>query len=103
MTTSPEAFLAAEAEIAYACMAHVTDYDVWHETEKPVTVEQVVRVLQGNTETAQKAIGQLVQQMDTWAGDFPAHHALQNALITRRSFISAETKERLKLLVGNYL
>lgn len=103
MTTSPEAFLAAEAEIAYACMAHVTDYDVWHATEKPVTVEQVVRVLQGNTETAQKAIGQLVQQMDTWAVDFPAHHALQNALITRRSFISAETKERLKLLVGNYL
>src|SRR5690606_19715188 len=38
MTTSPEAFLAAEAEIAYAVMAHVTDYDVWHESEQPVTV-----------------------------------------------------------------
>jgi 5'-methylthioadenosine phosphorylase len=103
MTTSPEAYLAAEAEMAYACMAHVTDYDVWHEMEEPVTVEQVVRVLLGNTETAQKAIGQLVQQMDTWAGDFPVHHALQGALITERTLIPAETKERLKLLVGKYL
>jgi 5'-methylthioadenosine phosphorylase len=103
MTTSPEAYLAAEAEIAYACMAHVTDYDVWHETQEPVTVEQVVRVLMGNTQIAQEAIGQLVQQMSTWAGDFPAHHALKDALITERSLIPAEAQKRLALLVGKYL
>jgi len=59
MTTSPEAFLAAEAEISYACMAHITDYDVWHHSEAPVTVEMVIRVLQANTRLAQAAISGL--------------------------------------------
>jgi 5'-methylthioadenosine phosphorylase len=68
-----------------------------------VTVEQVVRVLMGNTQIAQEAIGQLVQQMSTWAGDFPAHHALKDALITERSLIPAEARKRLALLVGKYL
>lgn len=103
MTTSPEAYLASEAEIAYACMAHVTDYDVWHESEEPVTVEQVIRVLQGNTEVAQKALAHLVEHMAEWAGDFAAHHALKDAIITDRSRISPETKEKLGLLVGKYL
>ena len=56
MTSIPEAFLALEAEIAYATMAHVTDYDVWHESEEPVTVEMVINTLLGNVATAQKAI-----------------------------------------------
>jgi 5'-methylthioadenosine phosphorylase len=103
MTTSPEAYLASEAEIAYACMAHVTDYDVWHESEEPVTVEQVIRVLQGNTEVAQKALAHLVEHMAEWAGDFAAHHALKDAIITDRSRISPKTKEKLGLLVGKYL
>lgn len=103
MTTSPEAFLAAEAEIAYACMAHVTDYDVWHHSEEPVTVEMVVRTLLGNTKLAQAAIRHLVQTMDSWAGDYPVHHALGDALITDRSKISAEARQRLGLLVGHYL
>jgi 5'-methylthioadenosine phosphorylase len=103
MTTSPEAYLASEAEIAYACMAHVTDYDVWHESEEPVTVEQVIRVLQANTEVAQKALAHLVEHMAEWAGDFTAHHALKDAIITDRSRISPETKEKLGLLVGKYL
>jgi 5'-methylthioadenosine phosphorylase len=103
MTTSPEAYLAAEAEIAYACMAHVTDYDVWHESEEPVTVEQVIRVLTANAEVAQKAISHLVQHMDEWAGDYAVHHALKDALITDRSRIPAATKAKLALLVGRYL
>ncbi len=103
MTTSPEAFLAAEAEIAYACMAHITDYDVWHETEEPVTVEMVIRVLLGNTTVAQAAISHLVQQMDTWRGDYPVHSALQDALITDRSRIPPTIQERLQLLTGKYL
>lgn len=103
MTTSPEAFLAAEAEIAYACMAHITDYDVWHENEEPVTVEKVIRTLLGNTTLAQKSISHLVAHMDEWAGDFQAHHALKDALITDRAMIPAENKADLAPLVAKYL
>lgn len=103
MTTSPEAFLAREAEIAYAVMAHVTDYDVWHESEQPVTVEAVIRVLQANTRLAQAAIRHLVEQKSSWSGDFPAHHALRDALITDRNRIPAGIHSRLSLLVDKYL
>lgn len=103
MTTSPEAFLALEAEMAYACMAHVTDYDVWHESEGPVNVEMVIRTLQHNTRLAQAAISDLVQRMAEWAGDFPAHHALRDALITERSRITPAVRARLSALVERYL
>jgi 5'-methylthioadenosine phosphorylase len=103
MTTSPEAFLAAEAEIAYGVMAHVTDYDVWHESEQPVTVDMVIQTLQTNTQIAQKTIGHLVQTMASWAGDFPAHHGLQNAFLTDPSRIPAQLKQELAPLVGKYL
>jgi 5'-methylthioadenosine phosphorylase len=103
MTTSPEAFLAAEAEIAYACMAHVTDYDVWHESEGPVTVEMVVRTLMKNTELAQRSIGRLVERMDEWAGEFASHNNLKDALITDRARIPADVREALRPIVGKYL
>lgn len=103
MTTSPEAFLAAEAEIAYACMAHITDYDVWHHSEAPVTVEMVIRVLQANTRLAQKAIAGLVERFDAWAGDFPVHSALKDALISDPAYIPASALESLRPIVGKYL
>lgn len=103
MTTSPEAFLAAEAEMAYAVMAHVTDYDVWHESEGPVTVEMVVRTLQRNTTLAQEAIRHLVGKMSEWEGEYPVHNALRDGFITNRSLIPAETLERLAPLVQKYL
>jgi 5'-methylthioadenosine phosphorylase len=103
MTTSPEAFLAAEAEMAYACMAHVTDYDVWHESEGPVTVEKVIQVLRHNTKVAQDVISQLARTMASWAGDYPIHYALKDALITDRDRIPAELKADLAPLVGKYL
>lgn len=103
MTTSPEAFLAMEAEMAYAVMAHVTDYDVWHESEQPVTVEMVVRTLNRNTELAKKAIMQLVDNMGAWEGEFAAHSALKDAIITDRDHISQEVRERLSPLVDRYL
>jgi len=103
MTSSPEAFLAAEAEIAYACMAHVTDYDVWHESEEAVTIEMVIKVLQNNTALAQKAISLMVESMDKWSADFAAHHGMKNAILTNPSAISAEAKARLGLLIGKYL
>ena len=103
MTTSPEAFLAAEAEVAYAVMAHVTDYDVWHENEEPVTVEMVIRVLKRNNQMAQSAIGKLVADMDEWAVDMAAHEAMNDALITDRRLISAQTRKEMELIVGRYL
>ena len=54
MTASPEAFLAREAEMCYSTMAHVTDYDVWHVSEAPVSVEMVIQTLNKNTEVAQE-------------------------------------------------
>lgn len=103
MTTAPEAFLAAEAEIAYASMAHVTDYDVWHESEEPVTVEMVIRTLMKNTKIAQDAVSRLVETADEWLVERPVHSALKDALITDRASISAEAKERLALLVKKYI
>ena len=103
MTTSPEAFLAAEAEMSYACMAHITDYDCWHESEESVTVEMVIRVLHHNTQLAQSAISQLVADMGQWAGEFPAHSALKDALITDRGRIPAGIREHLRPIVGKYL
>ena len=103
MTTSPEAFLAAEAEMAYAVMAHITDYDVWHADEGPVSLDRVLQVLHGNTSLAQQAISHIAQTMDEWAGDFAAHHTLKDALITDRAHIPAVLKVALKPLVGKYL
>ncbi len=101
MTASPEAFLAREAEMCYAIMAHVTDYDVWHVTEEPVSVEMVVRTLMQNTEKAQQAVQTLVQNLAD--DDCACQHALQNALITSPERIPAETLVKLDLLVHKYL
>ncbi|MCB8920515.1 MAG: S-methyl-5'-thioadenosine phosphorylase [Ardenticatenaceae bacterium] len=103
MTTSPEAFLAAEAEIAYGVMAHVTDYDVWHENEEAVTVDAVIRVLQQNTVLAQNAISKITATMGEWAGNFAAHSAMKDAIITDRQKIPDDVKLELSPLVGKYL
>jgi 5'-methylthioadenosine phosphorylase len=101
MTASPEVFLAREAELCFAIMAHVTDYDVWHVTEEPVTVEVVIRTLMHNTEIAQQAIQMLVETLPD--DDCTCQHALRDAIITARDRIPAETHRKLALLVGNYL
>lgn len=102
MTASPEAFLAREAEICYAVMAHVTDYDVWHVSEAPVTVEMVIRTLNQNTATAQEAIRLLVRSLNT-ERNCGCGHALADALITRRDIIPAATRQKLDLLIGKYI
>ena len=103
MTTSPEAFLAREAEIAYTVMAHITDYDVWHESEEPVTVEMVVRTVQHNTKVAQSAIVEMARTMDDWAVEMPAHHALRDAIMTSPKLYDPEMGTKLGLLVDRYL
>ena len=104
MTTSPEAFLAREAEMCYAVMAHVTDYDVWHISEIPVSVEIVIRTLTQNASIAQNALRNL-------AHDLPSNQvlncdcsdALADAIITQDDSVPDETKNHLGLLIDKYL
>ena len=102
MTTAPEAFLAREAEICYATMAHVTDYDVWHVSEAPVTLEMVIRTLNKNTETAQEALRILAHNLSE-KRVCDCESALATALITNPAVIPAETRQKLDLLVKKYL
>jgi 5'-methylthioadenosine phosphorylase len=102
MTASPEVFLAREAEICYATMAHVTDYDVWHISEDAVTVDMVVRTLMKNVHLAQEIIIKLVDLIK------PDHtcaceNALQDAILTQRDNIIPEKKQELHLLISKYL
>ncbi len=102
MTTSPEAFLAREAELCYAVMAHVTDYDVWHISEQPVTVDMVVEILNRNTQIAQQAVRQLLQATRSMGRTCKCGSALADSIITRPTDIPAETRQRLDLLVKKY-
>jgi 5'-methylthioadenosine phosphorylase len=102
MTTSPEAFLAREAEMCYAVMAHVTDYDVWHLSEEPVTVGMVIAVLNKNTDIAQEAIRNLARG-PLVKTECECSQALKTALITNPEVIPAETRKKLDLLVKKYL
>lgn len=102
MTTSPEAFLAREAEMCYAVMAHVTDYDVWHISEEPVTVEMVIRILKANTLLAQKAIAHVVGNLPKQRG-CTCGEALKDAWLTRPEHIPDQTRDKLSLLSDRYL
>jgi 5'-methylthioadenosine phosphorylase len=102
MTTSPEAFLAREAEMCYACMAHVTDYDVWHVSEDPVTVEMVIRTLSANTAFAQDALTTLAS-VPADRDHCPCPTALADAVLSDRAGIPASVKDKLQPLVGKYL
>ncbi len=102
MTASPEAFLAREAEMCYTTMAHVTDYDVWHTSAEPVTVEMVIRTLNHNTEIAQQAIRNLAESLPA-TQTCACEHALATSLITNPAVIAPETRERLSLLIRKYL
>ena len=102
MTAVPEAQLAREAEICYASMAHVTDYDVWHETEETVTVEAVIKVLLANADVARQAIQELVPALPE-ARNCDCQHALRDAIITNRDVIPEQVKKDLAILVGKYV
>ncbi len=102
MTTAPEAFLAREAEICYAAMAHVTDYDVWHISAEPVSVDMVIQTLNKNTEIAQQALRILAQNL---SAERPCEcgSALATALISNPAAIPPATRQKLSLLVGKYI
>ena len=102
MTAVPEAQLAREAEICYAAMAHVTDYDVWHATEEAVTVEAVIRNLLANAGIAKQAIQNLVPALPAKRG-CACQDALRDAIITNRDVIPDKVKKDLGLLIGKYV
>jgi 5'-methylthioadenosine phosphorylase len=101
MTNLQEAKLAREAEIAYASLAMVTDYDCWHEEEEAVTGEGVMEVLRKNVALAQRVVRRAVTRLDDTAND--CAEALRMALITEPGDVPAETLEMLAPLVGKYL
>lgn len=102
MTAMPEASLAREAEMRYAVLACVTDYDVWHESEEAVSVEMVVANLRRNVATAQAVLRYVVPRIDLDTDD-PCEHALATAIITDPAHVPTALRARLAPLVGKYL
>ncbi|HAL62644.1 MAG TPA: S-methyl-5'-thioadenosine phosphorylase [Chloroflexi bacterium] len=102
MTVLPEAKLAREAEICYAVLANVTDYDVWHVGEEPVSVEMVIDNLVKNVKRAKKIIKKVVPNIPE-ARTCPCPTALQSAIITSKDRIPEKAKKDLGLLIGKYL
>lgn len=103
MTNLPEAKLAREAEIAYATLALVTDYDCWHPDHDSVTVEMVISNLQKNAVNAQKVIQETVRQINANPFVSEAHSALKYAIITPKHAFPEETKSKLELLLRKYV
>ncbi len=102
MTALPEAKLAREAEIAYATLALVTDYDCWHPNHDAVTVDAVIQVLLANAALAQDIVRRVVPLIGD-GFESPAHHALATAIITDRKFVPPEKLRQVELLVGRYI
>jgi len=102
MTAIPEAKLAREAEICYASIACVTDYDCWHEVHESVTIEMVIsnlrKTLEAAKEVIKKASAQLPQRRDCGCAT-----ALKDAIITSKELTPQKRKEELSLLIGKYL
>ncbi|MGH2414840.1 MAG: S-methyl-5'-thioadenosine phosphorylase [Microcystaceae cyanobacterium] len=103
MTNLPEAKLAREAEIAYATLALVTDYDCWHPDHDSVTVEMVIGNLQRNAVNAQKVIQETVRRLSENPPLSDAHSALKYAILTNLDKAPTATKEKLELLLKKYM
>ncbi len=105
MTNMPEAKLAREAELCYATVAMVTDYDCWHDDHEAVTVEQVVRVLMGNADKARGLVADVVPDLGRPRLACPAgcDHALEHALITRPEHRDPAIMAKLDAVAGRVL
>jgi 5'-methylthioadenosine phosphorylase len=103
MTNLQEAKLCREAEICYATLAMVTDYDVWHDTEADVSVEAVVAVLKQNAETAKAIIKAAVSSFPARREGCHCPYALRDAIISAPSAIPSRVRERLRPIIGKYV
>ncbi len=102
MTVLPEAKLAREAEICYASIACVTDYDSWHETNETVTVEAILTTMRSNIDFAKKTIRLAAGRVPT-KRECACASALGPALVTDPSLIPAAQRQKLDLLIGKYI
>jgi 5'-methylthioadenosine phosphorylase len=101
MTNLQEAKLAREAEICYATVAMVTDYDCWREGHDAVTVDEIVAVLLKNAANACKVVAEAVKRMPAGRG-CQCGSALSTAIITDRKLVPAATREKLGILIDKY-
>ena len=102
MTNLPEAKLAREAEIAFATMAMITDYDCWKVEEEPVSAEMVLSHLMANAETARQVLLRVIPQVPT-EPNWPEHFALDTALITDRELWPEATLKKLKPILQRFV
>lgn len=103
MTAATEARLCREAEICYATLSLVTDYDVWHETEEPVTVELVLANLTHNIANAKAVIVKALEARGAADRSCGCGSGLKNAIVTRPDAIPAATRRKLGLLIDKHL
>jgi len=105
MTNMPEAKLAREAELCYASVAMVTDYDCWHPNHDAVTVDAIIRVLMANADNARSLVKQVAPKLlaDTQASRCSCRHALEHALITAPAARDPEVLLRLEAVAGRVL
>ena len=105
MTNMPEAKLAREAEMGYATVAMITDYDCWHPDHENVSVEQIIDILQKNSNNAKmliKQISRLIKET-TWNWNDPSYFSLENAIITPESARTKESLDKIKYIASRVL
>lgn len=102
MTNLTEAKLAREAEICYATIAMVTDYDCWHPNHDAVTLDEIIQNLSRNTSNVQRVLREVVRELPE-ARSCKCGSALAHAILTDRAAISAATKKRLAPIIGKYI
>ncbi len=102
MTNLPEAKLAREAEISYATLAAVTDYDCWHHSHGSVTVDMIIECLNKNIDNAKKILKIAISKAGALK-NFSASNALQNSIMTAPDLIPAQRKKDLEIIIGKYI
>merc|ERR1719326_827845 len=104
MTACPEYKLCREAEIAYAIVCLVTDYDCWHIDHNNVTVDQVIQTLKKNGENAQLIVKKVIEDFAALSAPLhsTAHDALKCSILTPADKISDENKKKLNVIAGRY-
>jgi 5'-methylthioadenosine phosphorylase len=103
MTAMQEARLAREAELCYAVLTLVTDYDCWHESVAAVDIGEILRVMRLNVEKAQRAMVNLAPAVGARVRNCNCGAALANAIITDQSMLPPETAAKLRPIIGKYL
>lgn len=103
MTALAEAKLCREAEIAYAPVALVTDFDAWHPHHDAVSVQMVVQNLQANSANARKLVSRFLEIFDVENADYPSHHSLDGAIMTAINDIPPATLQKLEPILSRFL